>query len=94
MKNNKGPRIVTLEVPIEFDGRQISELTLQRPKVKHLKKMEAIESDVEKAVMLIATLASISESAVEELDSVDFSQCSEVIEEFMAKKPQKTGEKS
>tara|TARA_R110002050_G_scaffold269917_1_gene412415 strand:- start:39200 stop:39481 length:282 start_codon:yes stop_codon:yes gene_type:complete len=84
---------VELAVAIEVDGKHVTSLKLSRPKVKHLKKIEAIENDFEKAVLLVSILSGLSIDSVEELDASDFATCSEKIESVMAKKPQITGEK-
>lgn len=73
---------IKLKHPIKDDGETISELTLPRPKVKHLKAMDMGEGEVEKASLLIASLSGVSIHVIEQLDAEDFAAVSNEVAGF------------
>lgn len=75
-----------LAVPITFEGREVSEITLRRLKGKDIRDMERHGSDVEKTFFIIGRLASLPPEAVDELDAADFEAVSEIIEGFMGRR--------
>ena len=85
------PAIIKLVEPIEANGETIYELTMQRPKVKHLKIVDTVSGDVEMAIMLVSKLCNVPPSSVEELDAEDMAACSELLEGIMKKKRPATG---
>lgn len=80
------PAVIKLYAPIKANGEEISELTLKRPKVKHLKVIDGIDGDVEAAITLISKLADIPPSAVEDLDAEDMAACTKLLEGILKKK--------
>ncbi|ASX25862.1 phage tail assembly protein [Candidatus Williamhamiltonella defendens] len=78
---------ITLQFPIESEGRTLEEITLRRPKARDLKKMETGKGgEIAKSIDLIANLAEIPSSAVEDLDAADFQAVSEVVAGFLGQK--------
>lgn len=78
---------ITLQFPIESEGQTLEEIPLRRPKARDLKKMETGKGgEIAKSIDLIANLAEIPSSAVEELDAADFQAVSEVVAGFLGQK--------
>lgn len=73
----------TLQYPFEFDGEEVTELTLRRLKRRDLKKFEKIKSNTAKVDAMIADLAEVSPNLVDELDAVDIRGLSDVLVGFM-----------
>lgn len=77
---------ITLRVPVSVDGNTITELSIRRPKVRDLRKLEqtadATPSQLDQGAALLALLAGIPDAIVEELDATDFARASEVIAGF------------
>lgn len=74
---------ITLKHPITADGREVAELTLRRPKVRDLERMDKVAGEMAKAVTLVADLAEITPDQVRELDAEDFSQVAEALDDFL-----------
>ena len=95
MTDPKASRTVRLSGPIRWDGREITEVTIAKPKVKDLKRMnaqlEGIEDDLEQGIAMAAALTGLPVTAIEELDTDDFTAISEVIAGFF---PQATASRS
>jgi uncharacterized protein (DUF934 family) len=79
-------KTVTLQFPITVDGREVSEVTITRPKVKYLKAMDAaldgITDKLDQGIIMVSVLTGLSHDAVEELDADDFTELSEVVAGF------------
>ena len=74
---------VELEYPFEFQGEQITEITIRRPKMRDMKNTQKIKDDMEKSIRMIADLAEVPPKLVEELDTLDFGKVSAKVGEFM-----------
>jgi len=75
---------IKLQFPIESEGQTIETITLRRPKARDLKKMETGKGgEIAKSIDLIANLAEIPPSAVEDLDAADFQAISGVVAGFL-----------
>ncbi len=75
---------IKLQFPIESEGQTIETITLRRPKARDLKKMENGKGgEIAKSIDLIANLAEIPPSAVEDLDAADFQAISGVVAGFL-----------
>lgn len=73
-----------LQYPIEYNGEAISELTIRRPKIRDIKRFEALKvPDMDKAIRMLSDLAEIEPGAIEELDAIDFDGASQVIAGFL-----------
>ncbi len=67
------------------EEREISEVTLERPKAKHLKGSELERGDVGKTVKLISMLSGLPLAVIEELDSQDMLAIGEEVDRMMGK---------
>ena len=74
---------IKLKHPIQADGREVAELTLRRPKVRDIERMDKVDGQVAKAVTLIADLAELAPDQVRELDAEDFSAVAEALGDFL-----------
>ena len=74
---------INLKHPITVDGREVAELTLRRPKVRDLERMDKVPGEVAKAVAMVADLAEISPDQVRELDAEDFTAVAEALGDFL-----------
>ena len=79
---SKTSRTITLKHPFNDDGEEIKEITLPRPKVKHLKAMDMGDGEVDKATLLIASLSGVKPHVVEQIDAEDFAEISSVVADF------------
>lgn len=84
---------IILKHPIKANGQVLEEITLERPRVKHLKVVDGVKGEVEKTALLIGELAGIPPSGVDQLDAEDFAALAEVIGGFFGAAP-KTGASS
>jgi hypothetical protein len=84
-------KTVTLDSPITFEGKQITELNVRSPKLKEVREMERIAKEaagggmLDDAVGVILLLTDIPPGAVEEMDTTDIAAISETIEGFFPK---------
>lgn len=74
---------VQLQYPFTFEGREVTELTLRRPKMRDMKRANAVKDEMEKSIRMIADLAEVSPKLVEELDAEDFAALGAKLGEFM-----------
>jgi len=81
-----GPRTVTLSVPVTVGGRTIADVTLRRPKVGDLRRMDKQKgSDLDKTLWMISTLAELTPQEVDEIDAGDLEAIAEVVAGFTGK---------
>ena len=76
---------IKLQYPIEFAGRNISEIGLRRAKTKDVlnaQKMHKSEEEIQLA--LIANLAEIEPDALKELDMADYKKVCEAVQVFLS----------
>ena len=82
--------IIKLTQSIKIDGKEISEITLRRPKVRDRLAVDRLAvdrsnlSDAEKEVQLIANLSDVPREAIEELDLADYSKIQKVLSDFLS----------
>jgi hypothetical protein len=88
--NPDGSVTVALAYPIKVEGADVTTLTLKRPKTLDLKVMDQAKGDTDKTARLIARLANVPPSSVDQLDGSDFTALSEVVAGFL-RPPQPTG---
>lgn len=75
---------IKLTYPVEAEGRTIDEITIRRPKARDLRKMETAKGgEIAKSIDLIANLAELPPSAIEDLDASDFQALSEQVAGFL-----------
>jgi hypothetical protein len=85
----KAHKTVRLSDPITWEGREITEIKLAKPRVKDLKRMQAslvgVEDRLDQGIAMAAALTGLPVEAIEELDTDDFTAISEVIADFFPK---------
>lgn len=95
MTDPNAPKTVRLAQPISWEGREIAEVTIAKPKVKDLKRMDAqlagVENKLDQGIAMAAVLSGLPVEAIEEFDTDDFTTISEVIADFF---PQATVSRS
>ena len=74
---------ITLKYPFTYQGEEITQITIRRPKMRDMKKAQKHKDDMEKSIHMIADLAEVSPGLVEELDTEDFGAVSAKVGEFM-----------
>ena len=90
-------KTVPLEYPFEWDGTEISEVTVRRPKGNDLRAIEALErdkdaSESDRSFGALARLSDIPLEAFDEMDGADIASLSEVVSGFFPKaQRRKTG---
>jgi hypothetical protein len=78
-------KLIRLNQPIAVDGQTLNEITLRRPKVRDRLLVERLgTTDAEKEVALIANLAELPTSAIEELDLTDYVKIQGVLQDFLS----------
>lgn len=64
---------ITLDYPIQLEGKELSEVTLRRPKVSDVVAVRKSKRDeAEQEVSLIASLSGLPPSAIESIDLADY----------------------
>lgn len=74
---------IKLKHPITVDGVEVTELTLRRPKVRDLERMDKVSGEMAKAVALVGDLAELSPDQVREIDAEDFTVVAEQLGDFL-----------
>lgn len=78
--------ILTLNYPIQDgQGKTLTELTIRRPKVKDLRKMNGA-TEVEQSINILAIVTGLVPEDIDELDMSDFQRAAKVIEDMQAGK--------
>lgn len=63
---------IDLQFPVDFDGANVTQLTMRRPKVRDsFKAQRAKGSEFEKGLALIADLCEVKQEMLLELDEID-----------------------
>ena len=85
------PNTVRLSQPIAWDGKDIAEVQIRRPKVKDLRAMERdagnTPNQIDQGVAMAALLTDLPVEVIDEMDAVDFAAISEVIAGFLPQGP-------
>ena len=76
----------TLKHPITVDGQEITEISLRRPKVRDTKLANRKKDEIEQSVEMIAMLAELKPSTIEELDVEDFTAVATEMGKLLAPK--------
>ena len=82
--NEDGSTTVALSYPISHDGKTIDEVTVRRPKVRDLKRIDGKE-DMAQTVMLIEILTGLSRALVDDMDTHDFKVIGDIIGGYTSK---------
>lgn len=79
-------RTIRLSQPISWEGREIAEVTITKPKVKNLRAIQmalnGVTDQLEQGVVMAAALTGLPTEAIDELDTDDFTTISEVVASF------------
>jgi len=68
--------------PVTVGDEVVDTISLQRPKIKHLKMMDAVDGDIEKAEALLIALSGQSAAVISNIDAEDFAVLSEELGSF------------
>ena len=78
------PVTIKLDHPIEAGTDKITELVIsRRPKTRDLKKMDEEKGEIAKSAALLATLADVPVSWIDQMDASDFMRAAEVVGNFL-----------
>lgn len=79
-------KTLRLNYPVTVEDREVSEVTITRPKVRDLKAMDAalvgITDKLDQGIVMAATLTGLPPEVIEELDAEDFTKLSEEVAGF------------
>ena len=77
---------IDLLVPVTVQGRNLTSVTLRRPKVGDLRRMDKVKgSEMERTLYLIGQLAELAPAEVDELDAADLATLGDVVTGFTAR---------
>ncbi len=82
-EKNRIPSTIKLAYPIEWDGKTLDEIVLQRPKGKHLKKMPG-EPGIKDLLALASRVSGLPPMVFDELDGLDVTAVCEAIGDFLS----------
>lgn len=74
-----------LAFPFEFEGKEISEVTMRRAKGRDIERMEAAGKEFAAALVTLSCLSDLPVDAIREMDSEDIAMLSEHVPDFLAK---------
>lgn len=75
-------QIVKLREKIEWDGEDVSEIEIRRPKGKHLKKLGG-SSKLSNMIEIASLCSDYTPKFFDELDGSDYMKCVEVVSGFL-----------
>lgn len=76
----------TLIEPVEFEGKEHTEITLRRLKAKDLKDFRNDNDDMGQTLKIIGRLSGWPPEGVEELDAADLAAIGDIIEGFTGRR--------
>ncbi|HEY8157102.1 MAG TPA: phage tail assembly protein [Methylobacter sp.] len=80
--------VIKLKYPVIFNDEQVDEITIpDRLKLKHMKEMDKAQGEIGKIAALIASMADLPMSAVDQIDVEDFNAIAEVAGGFLGRSP-------
>ncbi|WP_208433180.1 MULTISPECIES: phage tail assembly protein [Bartonella] len=79
-----------LLIPVTFEGKEHTEITLRRPKTKDVQAIDKKEG-VEQTIAMVSRLSEWPHEAVGELDIDDLSSIGEILESFIKRRDTSTG---
>lgn len=65
--------VVKLTTPVQFDGREVREVTVRAPKVRDMKLVDRLDG-ADRAIRLNAELTGLPATVLEEMDLSDFNE--------------------
>jgi hypothetical protein len=76
---------IKLTNSVKIDGRDVTEISLRRPKVRDRLAVERSNvSDAEKEVQLIANLAELPVEVIEDIDLADYAKLQRALTDFLS----------
>ena len=76
---------ITLDHPLTIDGKQVSELSMRRPKVKDQRNAEkAAADDAGREIHLFSALTGVNPEDLEELDMADYVKLQRQYSDFLS----------
>ncbi|EJF74813.1 hypothetical protein MCO_01891 [Bartonella sp. DB5-6] len=79
-----------LLIPVIFEGKEHTTITLQRPKTKDVQAIDKKEG-IEQTIAMITRLSEWPHEAVGELDINDLASIGEILESFIKRRDTSTG---
>ncbi|EJF95954.1 phage tail assembly protein [Bartonella taylorii] len=79
-----------LLIPVTFEGKEHTTITLRRPKTKDVQAIDKKEG-VEQTIAMVSRLSEWPHEAVGELDIDDLSSIGEILESFIKRRDTSTG---
>ncbi len=79
----KGPITVKLFEPIQWGSEVISEITLSRPRAKHIKNLDTKNIKVADLLSIASKISGVSSAALDELSTDDAKQVIEAVGELL-----------
>ena len=77
---------IQLSTPIRINGAEVGVMRLRRPKVRDLERMDHAQGgDMEKSILLLASLAEWTPDQIRDLDAADFMAASQAVEAMLGK---------
>ncbi|MBO9195688.1 phage tail assembly protein [Rhizobium sp. 16-449-1b] len=77
---------LTLSVPVQIEGKTITELTFRRMKGRDVKAVERTANPIDGAAHLICELTGNPPELFDEMDAADIEAATEIVEGFMSRK--------
>jgi hypothetical protein len=78
------PIEIKLQYPITIGDERIEALTIKRrAKAKDLKAMDGISGEIGKSAALLAQLADVPVSYIDQMDAADFTRAAAVVADFL-----------
>lgn len=74
---------IKLKHPITVDGVEVQQVTMRRPKVRNLERIDTVAGEVAKAVTLVADLTDLTPDQVREIDAEDFTKIADQLGDFL-----------
>jgi hypothetical protein len=76
---------IKLDYPLTIDGKQVSELSVRRPKVKDQRNAEKAATDnAGQEISLFSALTGINPEDLEELDMADYTKLQQAYSSFLS----------
>ncbi len=75
---------IALKYPITLDGNEVREVSLRRPLVGDILKLDAVKSDTKRELTLISVLSGLPSSALEMIDMGDWGKIQKVAVDFLS----------
>jgi len=81
------PETIKLDYPFTYQGREISELQMRRPKVRDRRLASRKATDAEREIELVAMLTEQAPEALDEMDAADYEKLTDKLASFFASSP-------